>query len=318
VKIGDSSRRRKLGFGVSTLFGVVVLCAGTSAAQLVPDLSPAEEELLEEIEEGDASVDEVGRQLANPVGAIWNLTVQNNFSLLEGDISDARRGQWVTNVQPVLPVPLTESWNLITRPIIPIVDAPVPKPSGFDRETGLGDMALFGLLSPADPRGFIWGVGPTFLFPTATEDELGSEKWSAGPALVGLVLGEKWLYGGLVQQWWSYAGDDDRRSVSLMNFQPFLIRFLPNGWQVGSSPIIAANWKADGSDVWTVPLALTASKTLRLGPLPFQVGFEAGYNVVRPDTFGPEWTFRLTFKPVIPGLVQEPLFGGHAAGSASP
>ena len=66
-----------------------------------------------------------------------------------------------------------------------------------------------------------------------------------GPAAVGLVLTQKWVLGALVQQWWSYAGDDDRRDVSLLNLQYFVYRFLPNRWQVGlGSPVISANWKA--------------------------------------------------------------------------
>ena len=281
-----------------------------SSAEMAPDLTAEEEEILDELEDGTASVDEVGRQLSNPVGTVWNLSVQNNLSLNNGDLSSKDRVSWVTNIQPVLPIPLTERWNLITRPIISIVSAPIPKPSGFDRESGLGDSALLSLLSPADPRGIIWGVGPTFLFPTATDNDLGSEKFSMGPAVVGLYINKKWIGGALVQQWWSVAGSDSRRRVSAMNLQYFLYRFLPDGWQVGlGSPNITANWSArDNDDRWTVPIGLGAAKTFRIGKLPFQVGFEASYAVVHPDNFGQRWNFRLTLKPVVPGLIQSPIF----------
>jgi hypothetical protein len=33
------------------------------------------------------------------------------------------------------------------------------------------------------------GLAPSFIFPTASKDELGQEKWQAGPAAVGLYLG---------------------------------------------------------------------------------------------------------------------------------
>jgi len=105
------------------------------SAKLAPDLTPEEEEILEELEDGTASIDEVGRQLSNPVGTLWNLVVQNSLSLNNGDLSSKDRVQWVTNLQPVLPIPLTERWNLITRPVLPIVSAPIPTLSGFDRET---------------------------------------------------------------------------------------------------------------------------------------------------------------------------------------
>ena len=135
------------------------------SAKLAPDLTPEEEEILEELEDGTASIDEVGRQLSNPVGTLWNLVVQNSLSLNNGDLSNKDRVQWVTNLQPVLPIPLTERWNLITRPVLPIVSAPIPTLSGFDRETGLGDMALLNLLSPADPRGLIWVRAPASCSP---------------------------------------------------------------------------------------------------------------------------------------------------------
>jgi hypothetical protein len=31
--------------------------------------------------------------------------------------------------------------------------------------------------------------------------------------------------------------------------------------------------------------------------------------VVHPDTFGERWNFRLILKPVLPALIQEPIFG---------
>lgn len=255
-------------------------------------------------------ISEVARQLNNPVGSVWNLVVQNNFSLNKGDISDSQRGKWVTTLQPVMPVPLTEKWNWINRPVIPIVDAPIPQLDGsFDRETGLGDIAYMGLLTPAQPKGFLWGVGPTLLFPSATPDELGTEKWSAGPAAVGLVLNKKFMLGALVQQWFSYAGDDDRNDVNLLNLQYFAWWFLPNQWQVGmGSPVIVADFEADGGDVWTVPVSLGVGKTFKIGKMPFQISVEASYAVVHPNTFGQRWNFRLQLKPVIPALVKQPIF----------
>jgi hypothetical protein len=39
------------------------------------------------------------------------------------------------------------------------------------------------------------------------------------------------------------------------------------------------------------------------------MGFETSYAVVHPDSFGQRWNFRLTLRPVIPGLIQDPIFG---------
>ena len=39
------------------------------------------------------------------------------------------------------------------------------------------------------------GIGPTFIFPTASKDELGQEQWQAGPSAVGLWMGKEWILG---------------------------------------------------------------------------------------------------------------------------
>lgn len=39
-------------------------------------------------------------------------------------------------------------------------------------------------------------------------------------------LGKEWVVGVLAQQWWSYAGDDDRPDTSQLNAQYFIQRLL--------------------------------------------------------------------------------------------
>lgn len=86
------------------------------------------------------------------------------------------------------------------------------------------------------------------MFPTATDEKLGSEKWSAGPSAVALTIQGQWLYGVLINKVWSFAGDDDRDDVNAMLLQPFVNYNLPEGWYLVSSPIITANWEADSDN----------------------------------------------------------------------
>ena len=169
------------------------------------------------------SAEELSRQLNNPVSSVWSMVFQNNYTQLKNDIGDVPGwdegdDKWFYNLtfQPVLPLPLTSEWNLINRPVIPIfADRPVLESDGFNEVDGMGDIALLSLLSPAKTAGsFLWGAGPTFIFPTASKDELGQEKWQAGPAAVGLYLGKEWIFGAFPQHWWSFAGNDDRKSTS--------------------------------------------------------------------------------------------------------
>src|SRR5215469_13464856 len=114
---------------------------------------------------GEPSASELNRKLTNPVSDIWSIQSQfNNFEL--------NNGHWNNNwlFQPVLPVGLTKEWNLITRPVMPLYDI-VPHetaPNEFNRATGLGDLALVELLSPANSGNWVLGAGPTAIFPTAT------------------------------------------------------------------------------------------------------------------------------------------------------
>jgi hypothetical protein len=236
--------------------------------------------------ESDATA--IAKKLQNPVANLISLPIQWNINT---NVGPDKQDQSVINIQPVIPFHISEEWNLITRTIVPIINTPVP-----DWETGLGDIQLSLFASPAAPSKFIWGVGPIFQFPTATDDAVGQGKWCAGPSFVGLVMDGPWVYGALVNQIWSFAGDDDREYVNQMLIQPFVNYNLPEGWYLTFSPIITANWEADSGDQWTLPLGGGVGKVFKLGDQMMNASMQTYYNVITPD-FGPEWTlrFQLTF-----------------------
>ena len=128
-----------------------------------------------------------------------------------------------------------------------------------------------------------------------------------GPAGIALRLGnqsgglgiENWNVGALVQQWFSYAGDNDRRSTSQMDIQYFLNWRLNDTWLIGMTPNIRINWKADTDNAVSFPIGLGTIGMFKLGPMPVRWGVEVQYYVVRPDDFGPEWNFKVFFAPII-------------------
>jgi hypothetical protein len=237
---------------------------------------------------GESEATEIAKKLQNPVANLISLPIQWNINTAVGP---DRQDQSVINIQPVIPFHLNEDWNLITRTIVPIINTPVP-----DWETGLGDIVFSLFASPAKPSKFIWGLGPVFQFPTATDDALGQGKWAAGPTFVGLMMDGPWVYGALVNQVWSFAGQSDREYVNQMLIQPFVNYNLPEGWYLTFSPIITANWEAPSDDQWTVPLGGGVGKVFKIGDQMMNASMQTYYNVVSPD-FGPEWTlrFQLTF-----------------------
>jgi hypothetical protein len=211
----------------------------------------------------------------------------------------------------VLPVAISDDWNLITRPVVTAFNSvPHPKqdvlPIEWSRTETFGDSVLMELVSPAPKVAGKWllGLGPTFIFPTANSEWTGQGKYQVGPAgLVG-YLDEKWILGALLQQWTSFSGaGGSRDDVSQMNLQPVASWFLPNAWSIGYSGNVLANFKADGGDVWTVPLGLAVGKVTKLGKLPVKFQLAVQYMVVHPDTFGQKWDFQLSVVPVLPKLI---------------
>jgi hypothetical protein len=264
-------------------------------------------------ESGEAtSMAEINRQLNNPVSSIWSLNFQNNFVFSEGSPSNRERWFYNLNFQPVLPLRLTEDWNLITRPVFPVLAVvDVPELSGgglrWTEKSGLGDIALLSLLSPKSGESLLWGVGPSFIFPSASDNALGQGKWQAGPAAVVLHLGKEWIFGALAQQWWSFAGDSNRPDTSQANIQYFIQYILPDHWQVGLAPNVTVNWKADGGNKLNFPIGLGVGKLVRFGKLPVKFTVEIDYSVIKPDDFNQRWLIRFQMIPVLPALIKDPL-----------
>jgi hypothetical protein len=257
---------------------------------------------------------ELGKQLNNPVSSVWNITTQSNMYFYKGDLSPAYRGQFVFNFQPVLPIPLTENWTLIPRPVISILSNPYIKGVNpatgsleWSRTGGFGDIALVTLLSPNIP-GVILGFGPTFIFPTAPTHDLGQGKFQMGPAVVLGFISKKWVGGIFPQHWWSVAGSRATPVTSQTNIQYFLVRMLPGAWQISMTPNILIDWRADGRNQVTFPIGLGFGRTFRLGGVPVQMGLEFQWMPVYPEDFGQRFNIRFTFKPVLPNLIKKPIF----------
>jgi hypothetical protein len=187
---------------IAALVGVIVLMASVS--------TQAEEE---------ASSEELAKKLQNPVADLISVPLQSNWDF---GIGRADVMRYTLNVQPVIPISLSHSWNLITRTIVPFIHAESPIPGG-DSVGGIGDITQSFFLSPKDPvGGWILGAGPVFLYPSASADALGSGKWGAGPPAVVLRQEHGFTFGILANHIWSFAGDDDRPDISSTFLQPCL------------------------------------------------------------------------------------------------
>jgi hypothetical protein len=231
----------------------------------------------------------------NPVSDLISVPFQNNTNFGIGD-DDATQN--ILNIQPVWPLRLNNKWNLITRTIVPVISQPAVL-TGGDSEFGLSDTNFSAFFSPAKPSKLIWGVGPSVLFPTATDKTLGTEKWGAGPTGVVLSINGPWVYGVLINNIWSFAGNDDRKDVNQMVLQPFVNYNLSGGWYLVSVMINTANWKADTGNKWTVPLGGGIGKIFKVGKQAVNAQVQGFYNVKKPE-MGADWQFRFQFQLLFP------------------
>jgi hypothetical protein len=237
----------------------------------------------------ELTAEELAKLAQNPVGNLISVPFQDNVNLNAGP---EKRTQNVLNVQPVIPFEVNKEWNIITRTILPVISQP-----GFSadesRTNGIGDLQFTAFLSPAVPGKWIWGVGAVVQAPTHSNGALGNDNWGLGPSFVVLHLekGSPWVYGVLVNNIWSLSSSSSAPSYNNGLIQPFLNYNFEGGTYLTSSPILTVNWKADGSDQWTVPVGGGVGRIFHVGKLPVNAQVGAYYNAIRPDD-APNWQIR--------------------------
>ena len=229
------------------------------------------------------SNEELAKKLSNPIASLISVPFQLNY---DSDIGLSDNGdRYQLNIQPVIPISLSDDWNIISRTILPIVSQ---DDAFFDArsQSGLGDVVQSLFFSPKQPTesGWIWGAGPVFLLPTATDDLLGSDKWGLGPTAVVLKQNGPWTYGALANHIWSVIGEDDRQDISATFLQPFLSYTTKEAVTFALNTESTYDWK---SEQWAVPVNFTATKVMKFGNQIVSVGGGVRYWAESTDG-GPE------------------------------
>jgi hypothetical protein len=239
--------------------------------------------------------DALAKALSNPVAALVSVPFQLNYDSGYGADGDGER--WTMNVQPVVPITLNAEWNVISRTIVPLISQ--TDVTGNGSESGVGDVLQSLFFSPKAPTasGWIWGVGPAFLLPTATDDVLGQEQWAVGPTAVALKQTDTgWTYGALVNHLVSVAGDKDRSDVNSTFLQPFIARALGKGATLTLNLESTYDWEASQ---WNIPVNLMYSQVTKVGPqmLSWAVGAKA---YLESPEGGPDWGARFVVTLLFP------------------
>jgi len=225
---------------------------------------------------------ELAKQLSNPIAALISFPIQLNW---EENIGSADTGnRLAVNLQPVVPLEISENWNLISRTILPVVWQDNIF-TGAGSQFGLGDVVQTAFFSPKAPAGrWIWGAGPVLLLPTGTDELLSAKKWGIGPSALALTQRGPITTGALVNHIWSVAGDADRGDLSATFLQPFFAYNTPTAWTFTLNTESTYDWK---SEQWSVPIYGGVTKVTNLGGQLASVGGGLRYWAASPDS-GPE------------------------------
>lgn len=303
--------KRKLGLSFRQMFGCATLRTTYCIVLLVmtmlcaTDLSTWAQEtsnLSETVQPSSTTAktegtSDIAKAAQNPIAHMISVPIENDFYPQTGM---NKENEYVLELKPVVPIPLSKDWILVTRTIIPVIQTPDLAP-GIPGTSGLGDIqeSLFFSPTKAGLGGIIWGAGPAIVAPTATQKIYGTGKTSIGPNFVVLKSQGHWLYGSLAQNVWSVeTGPRDRPAVNQMLLQPFVNYNLPHRWYLVSSPIITANWKLDNGR-WFVPVGGGVGKIVRFGKLPVNIYGQFFGNAEYPNGSS-KWSARFQVQFLFP------------------
>jgi len=243
---------------------------------------------------------DLAKQLQNPVSDLVSVPMENRF-----DFGPGSTKRYTLSIMPVIPIDLTSDWLIVSRTILPVIAAqkPVGGEPSFDEVGvspvgngptvgGIGDITQSFFLAPKQPtEGWIWGAGPVFRLPTASQSSFGQGEWGAGPTGVALRQDGPWTYGMLANHIWSFAGWGSQ-SVNSTYLQPFLAYTTDSLTTFGLGSETGYSW---AQKQWVVPIDATISQMVEIGKMPVSFGLGGRVYAERPRG-GPNWglTFTVT------------------------
>ena len=225
-----------------------------------------------------------GGSATNPVAPIPQLQIQNQFI---PDTYDSSGYSNVFLIQPVAPYELFGK-PMISRLTLPVITTPDPD-GPINDTTDLGDLTTINF-AMWDIKNDSWGgdigFGPALVLPTGADDRTGSGKWQAGPNFIYInTANQKFEWGFLAYQVWSFSGDSTRESVSQLNYQPIFTWHLSNGWYLSTGDHTwSYDWK---TDKWDIPIMFGPGRTFKIGGQTVSAYVNPYYNV--GDNVGDEY-----------------------------
>lgn len=241
------------------------------------------------------SAEELAKKLSNPVANMISVPFQGNYN---SGFRDGDASQTYLNIQPVIPISISENWNLISRTILPVVSQKGFLADPDESQLGFGNTTQSFFFSPKNPTkgGLIWGVGPAFNIPTAT-DGIADNQWGAGITGVALKQTGGWTMGVLANQIWSVSGEDKFGSYSLAFVQPFVSFTTKKATSFTLNTESTYNWDTED---WSVPVNFTVGQIIKIDKKPVQITGGVRYWADSPEGGAQDWGARLVVTYLLP------------------
>jgi len=271
----------------------------------------------------EMSVDEIAKELSNPVTALGAFHFDFEYRAYQGSLPDAGdQSAYIYNFRPSLPIPLDNGKNILMSMLIPVygnqplyyVDPPnnlqlpewrvrqladtLPTDKRFiDGHDHLADIEFDIAYGGVSDSGFISMYGITTVWPTSADLSSGIDQFQLGPDVAFGKVTPWGIIGARAKHVTGVSGDSfwDTNMTSL---EVFFAYGLNNGWQLFSNPVIEYDWEAASDNKLFVPIGGGVSKTLKLGEMPLKLGLELQYYVVTPDSLGPQWLLTFNATPI--------------------
>jgi hypothetical protein len=257
---------------------LLMLTASAFAQAQTPPTSLGQEEQLE-------------RDFTNPLTTLPQVIVRESYTPANYGTPVETNQAIIRPLIPRIPPYTLLPFNQLIRPTFSLVT--VPSSRGGSR-TEFGDLPLFDIAVLPWPAlqkmRLLVGIGPAFVFPTATSRSAGQGAWQAGPAFGAIYSGIPGLLIGFVAQnpiGFAYTSPN-RPPVNTLIIQPVIALHLWDKWYFRSA-------EADWTMGWhrhsptALPLSAGLGRTLVRRGLPPLSLFVTG-----------EWMVYRQFAPLAP------------------
>ncbi len=235
---------------VASLFCHAPAAVAQSEAPEASAAKPAEESAVSQSEKPESRAATLAEEFNDPLTTLPQIAFQDVYSPSNyGTEAQTNR----LTIRPIIPrIPRFSLLPLVQliRPSFSLVTVPTGR--GSATRTEFGDMQLFDLFLipwPGRASGLLMGVGPVFVFPTATHKNAGQGAWQVGPAFGAIYRGIPGiLLGCLIQNPISFAyTSTNRQPLSTLLVQPILLKQIWKGLYVKSADSTWAFGWRDGA-----------------------------------------------------------------------